>query len=553
MTPYISNSVASLRPLSADEFVDIITLANEKDYADFYGPYDSFKRAIIIKDTVVNDKVVLTNKLTIDLPLIIIGGHFNSYQIDGCNFKDLFRIEDCTFHDEFHITNAFFQDLIQIEDCNFKRYFLIKDGDFSKKCLIIRNKFEGYFNIKGGDYQADFWIDRAYFEHDFTIEGGTFYKNFTIVDTTFNIRFSVLYGNFYGSFKLTHNVFQEDILVQSRPIFHREFWLEGGTIKGIINYKDGYINHLILSKLTSKVEVEIFEKISINQLTFRAVIQKDSYIALTGGFHLIEFDSIHNLGLIKLNNVCAKSSPSKFEKNLSSNTLANVSGRPQFRIINSDLGKMILINSKLEDYDLDFMNSRITDLFIVGTKMPQMVISSFGSEEIFHEQQQQFYSQIKKTFEASGDKVLASQYLAKELDAYKNKIKKSKDKGEYIILWLNEKTSYYGQNWLLALKWTLYCSISLYFAYCVFLGFLPCISSWKNIETFGRLVSYYPEFLNPIHKADYIADELVSPKSNTNGLGLGVARVVEAISRIIIGFLIYQLVQAFRKHGKSGN
>ena len=80
---------------------------------------------------------------------------------------------------------------------------------------------------------------------------------------------------------------------------------------------------------------------------------------------------------------------------------------------------------------------------------------------------------------------------------------------------------------------------------------------------FGEVWSYFLEFVNPIHKADYVAEELLRKQSlnkklikiddkttlNINGW----ARTIEGVSRIFIAYFVYQLIQAFRKHGRSSS
>lgn len=64
----------------------------------------------------------------------------------------------------------------------------------------------------------------------------------------------------------------------------------------------------------------------------------------------------------------------------------------------------------------------------------------------------------------------------------------------------------------------------------------------------GHFIANYLEFINPIHKPDFIAEEIIGKGVKANGW----ARTIENISRIFIAYFIYQFIQAFRKHGKKG-
>ena len=57
-----------------------------------------------------------------------------------------------------------------------------------------------------------------------------------------------------------------------------------------------------------------------------------------------------------------------------------------------------------------------------------------------------------------------------------------------------------------------------------------------------NLYPYYFEFINPTHRVDFIGREAKEPL---------LANFIDLLGRLIIGFGIYQTIQAFRRFGKG--
>jgi len=57
-----------------------------------------------------------------------------------------------------------------------------------------------------------------------------------------------------------------------------------------------------------------------------------------------------------------------------------------------------------------------------------------------------------------------------------------------------------------------------------------------------NLIGYYFSFLDITHRVDFLVD-----KSALNGLSV----TIDYFNKILVGFLIYQFIAAFRKYGKK--
>lgn len=300
-------------------------------------------------------------------------------------------------------------------------------------------------------------------------------------------------------------------------------------------------------------------------------------------FNQIEFTNVLNYGNITLTAV--KTAPSyQIDENGKPEVKAD-SPKRKLNIYNSDIGKTTLIGCDFSEAEFCLESSKITEMFVTGTKLP---------EKLNHKNPEQLrvgYGQLKKVYENRGDVTTANEYFARQMNAYMETLTWSKHRWELINLWLNRVSTNHGQSWLRGLLATLIISALFFGGYVLTLGILSDAESlliamvgalaalllamvlpkipWKNstavlsgflltilyfwiiLPSFNQLIhdvwSYFPEFINPLHEGGFIAQELSQAKESDG------SRIVEGLSRIFIAYFIYQLIQAFRKHGKKGD
>lgn len=157
------------------------------------------------------------------------------------------------------------------------------------------------------------------------------------------------------------------------------------------------------------------------------------------------------------------------------------------------------------------------------------------------------FSQYKKMYEGRGDTVKAIEYQGKELDVHRTILcKEGSQYLERLQLSLNKYSNNFGQSWHWAVCWIFGLGIIIYIFYCRNLGFTVGSGNSNEIETFKTLFSYFFEFINPIRKGEFIklvGDEYIKVTNS--------ARVIDFFWRIVITYLGYQLIQAFRKYSKK--
>ncbi|HXS60203.1 MAG TPA: hypothetical protein VN703_05265 [Candidatus Sulfopaludibacter sp.] len=296
------------------------------------------------------------------------------------------------------------------------------------------------------------------------------------------------------------------------------------------------------------------------------VFSKDTIVQISDTrLNELKLNSFLNQGVVVFSNIMSLTSYEKIKVNngipqVDANgyyLLDTISKKSTLKFINSDLGRMQFIGCDLRDFDeFVFLNSKMLEVFVADTTFPNknQIQSDFKlssnhklNKRNLLNQQRLALSQFKKVYEGQGDIVKATEYHASELDAYRDLLKEVEPNnfkewcnksGELINLWLNKHSSYYGNNWLRAVAWTLMLNTILFTCYCWALGF----RLGTNSSVFWQLSSYSLEFLNPLRKADFLSS-IARP---TNG-----GRIIDYISRIIIAYFVYQTIQAFRKYGKK--
>lgn len=242
--------------------------------------------------------------------------------------------------------------------------------------------------------------------------------------------------------------------------------------------------------------------------------------------------------------------------------LKGIIDKATIRISHSSLGKTEFTGCPLADFQIEFNNSKITDCFVSGDSIPTQNVHILGAEPNSIEEYQQkasFFNQFKKIFEAQGDIYHATQFQAKWSEEQRNELKLRK-KEEYknvekpiwwskikvffnttsndrLTLWLNKISNLHGESWVRAFFWILALGLIFY---------LPYLFSIGRLFTPGKfdfnLIGYYFEFLNPTHKFNFI---------NEGNIANGLTVFIDVVWRIIVAYLIYQFISAFRKHTKK--
>lgn len=222
---------------------------------------------------------------------------------------------------------------------------------------------------------------------------------------------------------------------------------------------------------------------------------------------------------------------------------------PTIRISQSSLGKTEFTDCPLGEFRFEFNNSKIIECFVSGGSIPTENVHIIGVEPNTlkeNEQKASFFNQFKKMFEAQGDIYRATQFQAKWAEEQR-KLLELIHKGEkgwfnttFSDLWilkLNKWSNLHGESWPRAFGWIMGLGLAFYLLYLFSIGRLVTTNEFDF-----NLIGYYFEFLNPTHKFNFI---------NEGNIVSGWTVFIDVAWRIIVAYLIYQFIAAFRKHSKK--
>jgi hypothetical protein len=440
------------------------------------------------------------------------------------------------------------------------------DSFFSNALTIADGIFLGEFLILGGYFNA-FHIHKGVFQKIQILRG--FFKNFQISGGEFNNSFEI--GAFGGdlpdkpiffrvaSFMGVYNeilfrdgIFNKGVLFESSIIIKKYCQFQNGIFLSEISINSGNCPELFF----------IFnKKLFINKIKLNNTLINTKYIYLEKSEGVLNNLILENTNiiagtLIKISDIPINNITFNNSVNAGNIIFSGVKGKklegnsPTLKIHNSDLGKTTFIDCDFEEMNLDFKSSKITEVFLAGTKMPKEITTTDNDINVANEQKRLGYGQLKKIYDNRGDTVTANEYFAKEMNVFLKK--KGIGVGEKINVGLNWLSSNHGTNWLQALGSTLLVAVFFFCLYGMSIGIYPTYKWNKQTsEVFYKYAGYFVEFINPFHKADYIPQDFYDYTEKRKIPISGLTRFIDGISRIFIAYFVYQLIQAFRKHRRG--
>jgi hypothetical protein len=429
--------------------------------------------------------------------LSIKGGVFKSLDIDGT--VEGFSLINGGDFDSLSFANIEFKSSLSVNNGYFKS---IRFSGIKTNGLFIGGGEYDLFQIQGGAKINDCIISELHFQ------GGKF-ETVQIYGLTNIDRSFITSGKFETLSILSEGL--KEIKIDASLSYYSAF--------GVKKYYDALeIKNLSIGQL-GRTHLWI-KNIEFNTLIFEnSYINKDSIIRINNAeADTLIFENIINYGQININDFTSR-------------------GTINFK--NSDLGKTTFISSDIAESILTFQNSKISEVFLSGTKMPEHIEGN-------SENQRLGYGQIRRIYENRGDIVETTNFFSKEMNAYYNTLDWGRDFWEKLNVSLNFISTNHGLSWRRGLASAVLFSTIFYWLYCLLLGInLELPSEAANLNYFFHICSFFFDFINPVHKTDSISEGLGFESATP------LARIIEGISRIFIAYFIYQFVQAFRRLGKK--
>jgi hypothetical protein len=223
-----------------------------------------------------------------------------------------------------------------------------------------------------------------------------------------------------------------------------------------------------------------------------------------------------------------------------------VTAARNINLYSSDLGKLNFIDSDFSNFRLNYYSTKLNEIFLAGSSLPRKVYAMGPGSGDARLQVKIANMQLKKLHEQHGDLIAANEYFANEMNSYFAILSWKSHFWEKFPLMLNKISSNHGQSWIRGLTSTITVGGLFFIAFVITIGNQPANPfNPEHRQVFHQVSSFFLDFINPIHKLETF-DEIRHMASYSPA-----SRFIDGFSRIFITYFTYQLVQAFRKHGKT--
>ncbi|RZJ65621.1 MAG: hypothetical protein EOO50_13305 [Flavobacterium sp.] len=447
---------------------------------------------------------------------------FNNIDIEGSNFKKGISFENCEFSGYFLILNAHIN-VLTFENCHFNSNITIYSV-YGATLSFDNCTCDSPIRILGGTLEEFFYqskdektllkISGNFTEIKRCILHSSIGMNFSISDAiinTFEIR-----GDFNSASRINITSIRNNIMFLDSVNNDGRFYFTKITPSEVLT-----LDFPSLESLSKSIEDASMLK-AVNYLSkFHAINSfPDLYHSVMISQDIKDYLYFHYFQKIAIQDFST-----------SNHTL---------RIQNCSMGVFEIKNTKLQYYKLIIMSSDLSGIKLIKSKFP-VVKNNWTFDDGLSFYNDLYTSASKQN--NSQDKIdyyVAAQYFAyQRLKGDSNSFSKL---GNMITLLTSRCISNHGSNWLQAVFVTFAFGLISFILFIVSLEnyHLDCSQIGINYF-FTNVLSFLPQFLNPLHKIDFIDGGLL-------GLWSG---WVDLLSRIIIGVGLFETVRSFRKYVRS--
>jgi len=483
----------------------------------------------------------------------------------NCVFHNELEIAACTFNNELSFLNCSLNSKLQINSSSAKE-LNFDSGHFAE--IMIKGKFNfqkelGILNFKSGNFQF-VHINSSQINAEMNLTGGEF-DRFYIIDSTIYGEIKtdgselVLGSLIFSSCKLHSRIDLRTCFIQNFLKFNKVICLEELLISEHV-----FAQFIDLQGFTASERVKItfqdnFDMLTLSDCDFKTSFECNSlvaeYVALTSSFS-VHFDGIlrgsivywdlpisdiylhcSNFGNITFRDIDTNCIIISGFQNHNKVTFANIeiiAGRSSLNIVDSDLDKTLFLNLNCSNFtevviaksdisNVTFSNCILPINILLGSSDPAVGYGVKRSDNVnrssYHREN---HRQLKIAMEKQGNHSAALQYKTKEM----HYLRREKNWGwDKVLLYLNFLSNNHGLSWSRALLFTIGMSFILYLCY-----ERTCTVPRYNLDAFFKYASSFPLY-----------------KSQSELALSWPTYLVIMLSRVLIGYGIYQFIVAFRK------
>lgn len=485
---------------------------------------------------IFNENISLNEGEEYEHTIIFNKSTFKKIIIDGAKFSELLWFKNCSFEDDFIIYDGDLKTLI-FDNCDFKTGFIIYNVNIER--LAIENSTsKNPILIKGGVFQKV-----SYTAHDekthLKINGQfTFINLFninTVIGATITISESIirllkLEGDYNSSSRINFKKIKNLDVSLDNVNNDGKLYLTNFETYDIIGLKLPPLDNVIKNISDEETKDEILHFIKYNP-KIKTFLQLYNHISLRQDYknHLY-FIFFRDIIVTDIN-----------------------SPQPTFAIKYSSLGQLELKGMKLERYNLIIMSSDLSSIKLINSTFPtdQQAWTYSDGFSIFND----LYTSASKQNNTE-DKIeyykASQKYLYKKIKYSKTPIKPSypalkvlsQKTGSMIAINTSGLYSDHGSSWIRAAIITVFViGLPLFGLYTYSLKDIQLDLSSKGILFyFNDILPYFPQFLNPLHKLEFM--DSISTTESWSGL-------TDLMGRILIGIGIFEMIRSFRKYVRT--
>lgn len=506
--------------------------------------------SVINEPDFIGQNVIPGNHQTINSQHIVLNKCIFSQKIESNNLKHFawkFTFNECIFlfganftkHTNLEFNTCIFKEdnalsgtkaFLDIKNCKFEGPLIIK-GTITTGNLILEDcNFDNELKLEINP-QESAYLTRINSNSKIVIHKSHCQKDLELTQITASAIEIDSDISINGHLQLSHidanEVLFDELTVNNRFMINQ---INTSALK-ILNLNTPLLSCFSLNTFgkaeiyTDNIKKLHFQDCSAWDLCLSGLISKDTYFKFSNiECGKLVFDNLENEGSLDLNEVVVLKS---------------------WNVILSDLKKTDLIHCNMMEAKWVFKNSKITELFVAGTRFPKRVYNEY--EILDDEQARLAYGQLHKAMLNMGDSVNALLYQSSEIAAHFRQLKwttSSKDSTTKLNLLLNLLSNDFGRSWTRGILFSFGTAVAFFF--------LLTISTEEY--TFGWAMDYDPNllgsffrFINPLR---FYETEKIYEDAGTLKLTPG-SYVIDFLARVIIAYGFYQTIQAFRRLGKS--
>ena len=378
-------------------------------------------------------------------------------------------------------------------DCKFIGMINISEGKFSETLCFQNNKAEDYMFIDNIDSEGALRIFNGNeFKKAIQID---YYNKKTKISRGFN-KIDLESSQFLGSMEI---IGPDNISISSKI----NQLIISGFLKGRINFTNFIIKEAEITRSNADTQI-LFNHVKFSKLIF-------NYFTKSGELQFLNMESTGE-------------------------------NDTSLEIIYSYLGKAQFLNASLDSFStIRIEHSILSEIITSNVKWfsPEKLNQPLKNKNLDHLKNiRELFGQLKYAIEKQGNTIQALDFKRHEMSAYKNELdlKWKKNIKDWFVMFVNQSNDY-GRDWTLPV--VLAATVTFMF-YCFLIIIVEPVSTDWAFYDYGYV---FFNLLNPLHTLDKLFPDTNIPNSF-------LVNALDFIYKIVISYLIFQTVSAFRKHIK---